>query len=84
MKKKFKIYEFLCEDNGRFSSTRLCTILIMIGLMIEWMHCVFYGKGIYSPDITIVSLVAGVLGLKVFQKSKEQKVEILPKDSDVG
>jgi len=76
-----RIFEFLQEDNGSFSSTRLFAFMIVTCTVIEWMHAVFFGTGIYSPDYTVVGLVAGVLGFKVLQKGKE---EINQEDNSIG
>lgn len=67
-----KIFEFLQENNGGFSSTRLLTLLIVISAIIEWQHAIWMLDGIWHPDWSTVGLIAGVLGFKVLQKDKEQ------------
>ena len=69
-----KIVEFLQEDNGSYSSTRLLTLLIVISAIIEWQHAIWTMGGIWHPDWSTVGLIAGVLGFKVLQKGKEQTV----------
>lgn len=69
-----KILEFLSEDNGTLSSTRLFAFAIVTSAIIEWQHAIWFMSGIWEPDYMTVGLVAGVLGIKVLQKSSEQKV----------
>ena len=71
-----KISEFLKEDNGRFSSTRLFAFLITIATIVDWMHAVFHAPdGVWRPEYQTIAMVLGVLGFKVWQKSSEQKVD---------
>ena len=73
---KWQIWEFLQEDNGRFSSTRLFAFSIIATLIIDWLHTIFFLNKIYAPDYTTIGLVAAIMGAKVIQKSNEQKVEL--------
>ncbi len=75
-----KIAEFLQEGNGRFSSSRLFAFLVTIGTMVDWMHAVFTGDGIWHPEWQTISMVLGVLGFKVAQKFGESKTT----DSDTS
>jgi hypothetical protein len=76
-----KIFEFLQEDNGRFSSTRLFALAIVTSAIIEWQHAIWYLGGIWKPDYMTVGLIAGVLGIKVLQKSSEEKVDVTTTNS---
>lgn len=71
-----KILEFLKEDNGSFSSTRLLTLLIVISAIIEWQHSIWMMSGIWTPSWETVGIITGVLGFKALQKGKEEKTEI--------
>jgi len=68
----FNFLQFLQEDNGRFSSSRLFSLVVVFGTMIDWMHAVFT-VGIWTPQWQTISMVLGVLGFKVVQKFAEKK-----------
>ena len=68
--KKSKIFEFLQESNGTFSSARLFALIIVISAVIEWQKAI-WTIGIWHPDYMTVGLVASVLGIKVLQKRVE-------------
>ena len=69
-----KIFEFLQESNGRFSSARLFAFLVTITTIIDWLHAVFTtADGIWRPQWQTIGMVLGVLGFKVVQKFKEVK-----------
>jgi len=70
----WRIFEFLKEDNGHFSSTRLFALFIIITAVMDWQHAIWIGNGIWQPTYQTVGLIAGVLGFKVLQKNSEQKV----------
>ena len=70
-----KVLEFLQENNGQFSSSRLFALLVTIGTIVDWMHAVFTGDGVWKPEWQTIAMVLGVLGFKVAQKFKEQKSE---------
>lgn len=72
---KWKIFEFLKEDNGTFSSTRLFSFMIITTAVIDWNHAIFVLGGVWTPSYQTVGLIAGVLGFKVLQKSAEQKTK---------
>jgi len=67
-----KIFEFIQEDNGAFSSTRLLTLSVVISAIIEWQHAIWTLGGIWHPDWSTVGLISGVLGFKVIQKKYEK------------
>ncbi len=68
-----KILEFLQESNGQFSSSRLFALLVTVATIVDWMHAVFTGDGVWTPKWQTISMVLGVLGFKVAQKYKEEK-----------
>jgi hypothetical protein len=74
-----KINEFLKEDNGHYSSTRLFAFLITIATIVDWMHAVFHTTdGVWRPEYQTIAMVLGVLGFKVWQKNNEQKMDAKP------
>lgn len=68
-----KILEFLQERDGSFSSARLFMLLIVIGVMIDWMHAVFT-TGVWKPEWQTIFMVLGSLGFKVLQKNQEPEI----------
>jgi hypothetical protein len=72
----WRIFEFLQESNGQFSSTRLFTLLIITSAIIEWQYAVWVRPGIWHPDYATIGLVAAVLGAKFLQKGVETKTGI--------
>jgi hypothetical protein len=72
--KKLKIFEFLKEDNGTYSSTRLFALMIVLSAIVEWQKNV-WTVGLWHPDYLVVGLIAGVLGIKVLQKKVETKID---------
>ncbi len=78
----WRIFEFLKESNGSFSSTRLFALAIVISAIIEWQYAIWHGPGIWHPDYATVALIAAVLGVKVLQKGVEEK-SIVKLDTDV-
>jgi hypothetical protein len=67
-----KLLEFFQEDNGNLSSVRLFNFAIIASAIIDWQRAV-WTMGKWSPDIQVVALVFGILGLKVWQKGGEEK-----------
>jgi hypothetical protein len=70
---KHKLTQFFEEDNGKLSSSRLFSFIIVISFTVNWMHDIFL-IGKFTPDITIVGLVFGVLGIKFLNKKVEQTI----------
>ncbi len=67
-----KILEFLQDNDGRFSSTRLFMLLVALGGMVDWMNAVFTtSDGIWQPEYQTIGLILGVLGFKIVQKRNE-------------
>ena len=67
-----KLLEFFQEANGGLSSVRLFGFLIVICTVIDWQHAI-WTIGRWSPDWQVLTFVAGVLGIKVWQRGAEQK-----------
>ena len=70
-----RLIEFFQEDNGKLSSARLLSVMVVIAFLIEWMHAVFFMTGIYSPDYGTIGLIVGLFGVKAIQKKAEQTVD---------
>jgi len=68
----WRIFEFLKESNGQFSSTRLFAFSIIASAIIDWQRAIWMGDGIWHPEYATIGLVAGVLGVKVLQKRVEK------------
>jgi hypothetical protein len=69
----WRVFEFLKESNGQFSSTRLFALSIVASGIVEWQRAIWFGGGTWHPDYATVGLIAGVLGIKVLQKGVESK-----------
>ncbi len=68
----WRIFEFLKEDNGRFSSARLFAFFIIFNAILEWQNAIWKSIA-WTPSWEEISLIAGVLGFKIVQKSFEEK-----------
>jgi hypothetical protein len=72
----WRIFEFLKESNGQFSSTRLFALLIIGSAITEWQYAVWVRPGIWHPDYATIGLITAVLGAKFLQKGVETKTGI--------
>ncbi len=69
-----KFQEFLQEENGNFSSSRLVMYIIVIAGIVDWIHAVFTtADGVWRPEESTIMLILGAMGLKVGQKFAERK-----------
>ncbi len=68
-----KIFEFLQEDNGGFSSMRVFSAVSILCMAVDWMHAVFT-VGVWKPDPSLLALVLGPITAKVVQKRFEEKL----------
>lgn len=68
-----KLFEFLQEENGGYSSIRVFSCVSIICMAIDWMHAVWFGSGVYKPDPSLLALVLGPITAKVVQKKFEEK-----------
>jgi hypothetical protein len=64
--------QFLKEDNGNLSSSRLFAFLVSISAIIDWQHAV-WTVGRWTPDWQTVGVILGVVGVKTVQKFAEAK-----------
>ncbi|TRU48254.1 MAG: hypothetical protein EWV49_13590 [Microcystis aeruginosa Ma_QC_Ch_20071001_S25] len=64
--------QFFQENNGQFSSVRAQTWLVILCFCADWIVHIVRDQA-FVPDISIVGVVLGVLGLKVTQKFAEDK-----------
>jgi hypothetical protein len=71
--KNWRIMEFVKDENGQFSSTRLFAFSIIGSALYEWYSAIWQSTGIWHPNATTVGLVMGVLGMKVMKKDQESK-----------
>ena len=67
-----KLFEFLQEANGDYSSMRVFTFVSIACMAVDWMYATFHG-GRYSPDPSLVALILGPITAKVVQKKFEEK-----------
>lgn len=65
-----KIFEFFQDATGQLSSARLGMLLIVTGFFVDWMAHVVRAVQ-FAPEWSIISIVAGVMGIKVIQKQVE-------------
>ncbi len=73
-----KLLEFFEEDNGHLSSVRLFNFLIIATFVMDWQKDIWSNTP-FNPTWEQIAIVAGVLGLKVWQKMTEEKgVETKP------
>jgi len=67
-----RILEFVTDDSGHLSNVRLVGLMISSGFMADWIAHVIRSLE-FDPAWSTVSLVAAVIGAKVFQKGSEVK-----------
>lgn len=63
--------EFLQEDNGGFSSTRLAFLIWVLGVLIVWMYDSIQSGALQKIDNSVVTLIGVLMTGKVVQKFKE-------------
>jgi hypothetical protein len=71
--RNWRIFEFVKDQNGQFSSTRIFAFSIIGTALYEWYSAIWQA-GIWHPNATTVGLVMGVLGMKVMKKDQESKI----------
>lgn len=67
-----KLLQFLQEDNGQLSNSRLLAFLAVVSFIIDWQSHI-WSHIEFNPSITIIGFVLGVVGLKVTQYFAEVK-----------
>jgi positive regulator of sigma E activity len=69
--KTHKLTEILEESNGKLSSSRLFSFIIVFAFVFNWMQAIFLIEK-FTPDISVVGLVFGVLGIRMFNRKVEK------------
>ena len=67
-----KLREFFQEDNGRFSSMRLILVATALQVHLFQVGCIFWPT-LGEQAIPFYSYAAAVVGMKAFQKTKEEE-----------
>lgn len=67
-----KILQFLQDNEGHFSSSRLFKLLVAFSAIIDWQHAV-WTTGTWQPTIEVLAFTAAVLGITIYQKRIESK-----------
>ena len=65
------IKNMISEDNGNTSSMRILASLVIIVMLGNWTYFNITHGTLVSFDWQDLSLILGVLGVKVYQKGKE-------------
>ena len=68
-----KVFEFLQDDVGNFSSKRLFAFLIIISVIMDYQHAIWTGV-IWTPTYETIGLALGVVGFVAFGKKYEENV----------
>lgn len=66
------IKNFLKDDRGKLSLTRLTVLIIILWFLADWIACVQL-TGIYILTANKMTLLMSVLSLKAVQKYRESK-----------
>jgi hypothetical protein len=61
------------ESNGQYSSVRVQAWIVILCFCVDWIGHIIRNES-FTPDLSIVGIVLGVLGLKVTQKFAEEKI----------
>lgn len=72
--KRHRFVEFLEEDNGKLSSSRLFSFMIIMSFIFNWVHDIIV-IGNFKPDYLIIGLIFGLLGVKILNKKVEQTID---------
>lgn len=62
---------FLQDDKGNNSSTRLGTLLWLVGILVAWLYVVFTTKSMPDFPPGVLAIVGMILTAKVSQKYVE-------------
>jgi len=65
-----KFLEFLQDDNGRYSFSRLATFSMILWFLADWTVHIVRNVG-FDPSLAVVGLIAAGLGFKAWQKKFE-------------
>lgn len=69
-----KILEFLQDDNGGFSATRLAFLLWVLGLLTIWLIASAKAGSLQAIPESVITLLGILMGGKVVQKFGEASV----------
>jgi hypothetical protein len=67
-----KIHEFLEEDNGDFSATRLALLAWVLGVLGVWLWLSILGRQMASIENSVVTILGILMTGKVTQKFGEK------------
>ena len=67
--------EFLSEDNGGLSTMRMAVMLIIVAFLFNWTYLTVHTGQAIPFDWEDIALLLGAMGIKAFQKDKEEKVK---------
>lgn len=70
-----KIMEFLQEDNGSFSATRLAFLLWLIGVLATWIFISIKNSSLTTIPDSVITLIGILMTGKVVQKFGEKSLE---------
>lgn len=69
----------LFEDNsGGFSMIRLCLLIIVLAIMLNWSYGNYQKKEIQPLPEGSIALICGFAGAKTVQRFGEKSVEVTP------
>ena len=68
------LQQFLQDSNGQYSSVRAQTWLVILCFCGDWIAHIIRREP-FVPDLSIVGVVLGVMGLKVGQKYVEETTD---------
>ena len=77
--------QFLKEENGQWSSSRLLAFLIAIAMVVDYMYSVFATVAhAWHPDLNLVLILLTVVTGKAFGKFAETKTTTDVKTTQAG
>ncbi len=75
---KPNILQFLEEDNGTLSSTRLAFLLWVVGVLVIWTDASWHAHALQAIPSSLQVILGILMTGKVTQKFGETKAEITP------
>lgn len=67
-----KIEEFLQQEDGGFSSTRLAFLIWAVGVLVIWIISSLKNSALQPIDSTVITILGILMGGKVVQKFGEK------------
>lgn len=71
-----KVLEFLQEDNGGFSASRLAFLLWALGVLVVWIANSLHGHTLQEIPETVVTIIGVLMTGKVAQKFGEKPAAV--------